>query len=1545
MLRAALCVACIQATLLSAADTPGWRSQRIHDTFYTEGGSVGDIDGDGNIDVVAGPMWVKGPEFQQTFELAPLTEFNRAGYGDQFFSSSFDATGDGATDVLVIGFPGKEARLYVNPGADKLDSHWPMHIVTGPVDNESPAIVDLIPGGTLEIVCGNSGQYGFYQAGKDATQPWTWTPIAEPGSCPHKFTHGMGVGDVNGDGRLDVLGKTYWWEQPASVDEQGGLWKKRQWALEGYGGGGAQICVDDVDGDGDNDIVTSYNAHAYGLGWFEQITPDRFIRHEIMGQSSTDNPYGVAFSQLHAVALADIDGDGRKDIVTGKRFMAHNFKDPGGMQEPVLYWFRNVAAPPSESGTGSNEALEFVPHLIDNQSGVGVDTTVADLNGDGSLDIVTASKIGLILHFQDSAIAGLPAEKWQLVEGRDQSKYTPGFTPDEAAKNMLVPDGFHVDLIASEPDLTQPIAMCFDAKGRIWVVEGHTYPQKAPAGQGKDRIIVLEDADGDGSFETKKTFAEGINLASGIEVGFGGVWVGAAPELLFYPDADHDCVPDAEPTVLLDGWHYEDTHETLNSFTWGPDGWLYGCHGVFTHSVVGKPGTPEDQRQRINAGIWRYHPTRHEFEVYAHGTSNPWGLDYDENGEWFVEACVIPHLFHIVQGARYQRQAGQHFNKYTYDDIKTIADHAHYVGSIRDHAFWGDNHTTRPAAQLNTSQLGGGHAHCGFAFYNGDVFPPQYRGDAFIHNLHGHRLVREHFEHEGSGFIGRHRPDFALSQDHNQIGVGVMVGPDGAIYTSDWHDPQTCHNRTPEIWDRSDGRLFRLRYGDVKPTKIDLWAMSDEQLVRQLASANAFVARQAQRVLQERSASKTLETATDKILFERFVDAAEPINLRYLWSLHVTESISIGEQISVPIQAFNHPEVQYWLITALGERKEPLSEKSLAAVITQASNTQSPIVRRAIASLLQRIPHDQRWDIAAGLVSHRTDEHDRNIPYLVWYGIEPLVADEPGRALALARKSGWANLTRFTIRRMAETEDGREQIASTLAKGAGAIDGVLLEELVNAANSRGGVKMPTEWPKAFARLADSGDANIANWTRTAAVQFGDPSVVPYYQQVALDTKKGAKARIDAIKILASLKDEKLPSMLGPFLKDDGVRTEAVAAMAAYDSPEIPEQLISNFNDFDEATRTAALGTLASRRNYTNQLVTAMEAGTIKPNEVPAFIVRQAMTVADKPLLARLETTWGKIGTTSADKKSLYTKYHNVLKGRAFEQANTSAGRVLYDKNCGKCHRLFDSGGNIGPNITGANRTSIDYWLENIIEPNALIGKDYQTTTFILADGRVVSGLIADENDDAVTVQTATDKVVISKDDIDDRNLSPTSLMPEGQLEQMSQQQVRELIAYLMSPTQVSLPREKVDPNRPGLTEGESLVSSAKVDGGGVSDQGMRGFGPDWSGDNHLWWTGGKVGSTMELTVQPQVTGKAKVVLQLTRAHDYGKVTISGDGLDAQEVDLFDTKVSLAPLVVWTGVSVSEDEPLRIKFEITGKNPAGTPRYMVGLDYILVEAVK
>jgi putative membrane-bound dehydrogenase-like protein len=319
----------------------------------------------------------------------------------------------------------------------------------------------------------------------------------------------------------------------------------------------------------------------------------------------------------------------------------------------------------------------------------------------------------------------------------DIVKYA-GLSPEDAARDATVPEGFALKLFAGEPDVKQPIAFALDDRGRLWVAEAYTYPRRAPEGQGKDRILIFEDTDGDHRFDKRTVFIEGLNLVSGLEVGFGGVWVGAAPYFMFIPDRDGDDKPDSAPEIILDGWAYQDTHETLNTFTWGPDGWLYGCHGVFTQSKVGPPGAGDSERTRLNAGVWRYHPLKKKFELFAEGTSNPWGIDFDARGQCWIEACVIPHLFHMIQGARYERQAGQHFNVNIYEDIKTVADHFHYAGNKGPHA-----------ANGRSDAAGGGHAHAGMMVYLGGSYPEKYNG-ALIMKTVEHGCARA----EGLWFCG-----------------------------------------------------------------------------------------------------------------------------------------------------------------------------------------------------------------------------------------------------------------------------------------------------------------------------------------------------------------------------------------------------------------------------------------------------------------------------------------------------------------------------------------------------------------------------------------------------------------------------------------------------------------------------------------------------------------------------------------------------------------------------------------------------------------------
>ena len=492
---------------------------------------------------------------------------------------------------------------------------------------------------------------------------------------------------------------------------------------------------------------------------------------------------------------------------------------------------------------------------------------------------------------------------------RDEFMYA-GLGPEEAARAMTVPPGFAVTLFAGEPDVVQPIAMAIDDRGRLWVAEAYSYPQRVPDNEAKDRILIFEDTDGDGRFNTRKVFTDHLNLVSGLEVGFGGVWVGAAPHFLFIPDRDGDDRPDGPPQVLLDGWGQQDTHETLNSFAWGPDGWLYGCHGIFTDSLVGKPGSADADRSPLNGGIWRYHPTRHVFEVFAHGTSNPWGIDFDANGQMIITACVIPHLFHMIQGGRYERQAGQHFNPYTYDDIKTIADHRHYLGA------------NPHAANGRSASAGGGHAHSGALIYQGGSWPDEYRGSLFMNNIHGARLNRDILKPSGSGFVGSHAPDFLMANDVWSQIISLKCGPDGSVFMIDWYDKNQCHHNELNAHDRTNGRIFKVSFGKTKDGRQDLAKLSNHELVQMQAFPNEWHARHARRILQERGPSAQVNSMLEALGASTVAQPA--IQLRILLTQFAVGGLSdrsvIERRLSDPLAV-----IRAWTIQLATEGGPPVA--------------------------------------------------------------------------------------------------------------------------------------------------------------------------------------------------------------------------------------------------------------------------------------------------------------------------------------------------------------------------------------------------------------------------------------------------------------------------------------------------------------------------------------------------------------------------------------------------------------------------------------------
>lgn len=577
-----------------------------------------------------------------------------------------------------------------------------------------------------------------------------------------------------------------------------------------------------------------------------------------------------------------------------------------------------------------------------------------------------------------------------------------GLSGQEAARSMTMQKGFSVKLAASEPDIVRPISFTMDARGRLWVVEAHTYPVRAPEGQGKDRILILEDTNGDGTLDKRTVFMEGLNLISAIEVGMGGVWLGSAPNLLFIPVDKKNDKPAGPPEVMLDGWGLEDTHEMLNNFKWGPDGWLYGTHGVFTHSNVGRPGTPDNERTKLNGGVWRFHPTTKVFELFSEGTSNPWGIDFNDYGHAFITVCVIPHMFQSIQGARYQRQAGKHFNPYTYADIKQIGDHVHWIGDRGPHA-----------GNFRSDAVGGGHAHAGAMIYLGsELWPKQYRNNIFMNNIHGSRVNVDRLSRNGSGYVAGHDKDFLLTNDTWSQWLNFRYDPSGSVFAIDWYDKNQCHSSNPDVHQKTMGRIFKISYETDKWVQVDLSKASDKELVNYQLHSNEWYVRTARLILQERGPNRKVHKALKNILNTN-PDVTR--KLRALWALHVTRGLK--EQELLDLLGHESEYVRSWAIQLLAENKT-LSATALKRFGDMGKTDTSALVRLYLASAAQRTAPENRWEIMEALLQRAEDKNDHNLPLMLWYAFEPTVPTNMNRAADLALKAKLPNILSFTIQRL-----------------------------------------------------------------------------------------------------------------------------------------------------------------------------------------------------------------------------------------------------------------------------------------------------------------------------------------------------------------------------------------------------------------------------------------------------------------------------------------------------------------------------------------------
>lgn len=957
--------------------------------------------------------------------------------------------------------------------------------------------------------------------------------------------------------------------------------------------------------------------------------------------------------------------------------------------------------------------------------------------------------------------------------------------PEEAARTMVVPEGFRITLFAGEPDVRQPIAFAIDDRGRLWVAEAYAYP-KHSAQPGRDRIVIFEDEDGDGRHDRRSVFYEELNYVSGIEVGFGGAWVVSPPYFYFIPDRDGDDRPDGEPRVVLDGFgNHANAHNMANGLAWGPDGWLYGTHGRTNWSSLGRPGTPESERVRFDGGVYRYHPVRDVWEAYADGTTNPWGIDWNDWGQAFISNCVNPHLFHVIQGAHYEPWRNRRSSQHAYARIPTIADHLHFLGGANVRAEIG------AAAELDA---GGGHAHCGAMVYLADSWPERYRNTVFMNNVHGRRINNDVPKRAGSGYTATHARDLMISRDPWYMGVTLRYGPDGSVFASDWSDTGECHSTRNTR--RHTGRIYKISYGEpaAKSPGPNLASLADEELVELQLHRNDWFVRHARRLLQERSHAARDMSAVHRRLHTMFREQSEvPRKLRALWALHVTGGVD--DSFLVERLDDDSESIRAWAVQLLCEDRDPPPE-ALQRFRELAASGASQLVRLHLASVLQRLRAADRWPIGEALASRAEDADDPNLPLMLWYGVEPLVDSDIDRFVALAGAATIPLLRRHIARRVASLEtrsarEGLEALARLLEKTDD--DGArsdLLAGMLRGLEGRRRVRRPRSWPLAYARLQESPRASLRRDAERLALIFDDPAALRSLRERAADADVPADERRQAVDTLVARKADDLPPLLLKLINDPATRRAALRGLAEYDHPETAATILRSYASLDPAAKRDAVQALASRPAWAMQLLDAVESGQIPAGDLSAYTARQLRNLGDPRVIERVRAVWGELRATPEDRAQQIADYRSRLTRESLSKADLSEGREIFEKTCGSCHRLFDAGGTIGPDLTGAQRANLDYILENLIDPSAAVSKDYQMEVITTVDGRVITGLIETETSTSVTVQTVNERIVVPSPEILSRSRSSLSIMPDGLLTPLTFAELRDLIAYLASPKQV-----------------------------------------------------------------------------------------------------------------------------------------------------------
>jgi len=984
----------------------------------------------------------------------------------------------------------------------------------------------------------------------------------------------------------------------------------------------------------------------------------------------------------------------------------------------------------------------------------------------------------------DNAPAG------RQLSGAHTAAGTPALTPEEAIKKFEVPPGFEMRLFAAEPMVVNPVAMTWDERGRLWVLELYEYPLGAEKGtKGRDRIKILEDTDADGVADKVHVWADGLSLATGLILGDGGAYVGQAPYLLHLQDTDGDDRADKR-TVVLEGFGMEDRHELLNGFNWGPDGALYMTHGVFTFSKVRRPGQPADEGVEINAGVGRYNPRKKTFEVFADGTSNPWGVDFDAAGNAFVSACVIDHMFHLAAGGIYARQAGQPAFPYSYQLLPSIVDHRHLMA-----------------------------AYCGVQVYLGNQYPAEYTGKIMMGNIHDNAVHADVLQPDGSSFKSLKWKDFVRANDGWFRPINELVGPDGALWISDWYDKYPCYqnaNADPEGVDRKYGRIWRVVYtggeaGKSVPSRpsvdMDLKKTSLVDTIEMLGHDNIWQRKQAQRMLSERLSK--IRIATPPQLIEMFKNGPN-LNARLtaFWTLFGAGRLN--EDMLDGAASDSAPAIRTWAARFTGERQSG-DVQALSRVLKLAADS-DPSVRLAAATAVRQYASGSltvntpptHADIPFGevlttLIASSYQQEDPLIPFMIWMAAEPTVIREIDGTMQWFVENGGqympltGTLIGKVMRRVCDLRD--EAMLSRVIQSLGEVSFADRPFLARALKGliegqRGKAIVPDQAAvKVVSGWSTDGNMEVASLAQQLGTLWGDAASLKAMLALINNSAAPQAERVSAIKAASQQKTDDTRAAYMKLLRSDSVdplKVEVVRSLMVVGVDNTAGELLGQWAGFSPAVQRAIAEMCTTRWQWKGPLFSALESGAIQRGEIPPTVIRTLATSKSDSERARALQLFGRVNKTSDEKlRMIAAKRKIVLAG----QPDVAKGHEIAKTACFVCHKLHGEGAEIGPDLTGVGRSTLDALLANVIDPNQIIGNGYENVVVETKDGRSLSGRLVEETASMIKlINLGPTEYVISKDDIKSRTVSELSLMPEG-LEGLPDEDFRNLIWYILAPPQ------------------------------------------------------------------------------------------------------------------------------------------------------------